>query len=105
MANMDSILGKPKGNEDGEHWLTVSDLMAGLMMVFLFIAIAFMRHVSIERDKIKDVAVAYQQNQVAIFDALNEEFRNDLSQWKAMKKHCLFSLILQKCYLLLAKVR
>tara|TARA_Y100000310_G_scaffold288086_2_gene313424 strand:+ start:8695 stop:9411 length:717 start_codon:yes stop_codon:yes gene_type:complete len=83
MANMDSILGKPKGNEDGEHWLTVSDLMAGLMMVFLFIAIAFMRHVSIERDKIKDVAVAYQQNQVAIFDALNEEFRNDLSQWKA----------------------
>ena len=37
MANMDSILGKPKGNEDGEHWLTVSDLMAGLMMVFLSI--------------------------------------------------------------------
>ena len=72
MANMDSILGKPKEKEDGEHWLTVSDLMAGLMMVFLFIAIAFMRHVSIERDKIKDVAVAYQQNQVAIFDALND---------------------------------
>ena len=75
---MDSILGKPKEKEDGEHWLTVSDLMAGLMMVFLFIAIAFMRHVSIERDKIKDVAVAYQQNQVAIFDALNAEFENDL---------------------------
>tara|TARA_B100000519_G_scaffold154568_1_gene135784 strand:+ start:4775 stop:5491 length:717 start_codon:yes stop_codon:yes gene_type:complete len=83
MANMDSILGKPKEKEDGEHWLTVSDLMAGLMMVFLFIAIAFMRHVSIERDKIKDVAVAYQQNQVAIFDALNTEFKNDLEQWKA----------------------
>ena len=83
MSDMESILGKPRDKEDGEHWLTVSDLMAGLMMVFLFIAIAFMRHVSIERDKIKDVAVAYQQNQVAIFDALNEEFRNDLSQWKA----------------------
>jgi outer membrane protein OmpA-like peptidoglycan-associated protein len=57
--------------------------MAGLMMVFLFIAIAFMRHVSIERDKIKDVAVAYQQNQVAIFDALNSEFKNDLVAWQA----------------------
>ena len=33
MANMDSILGKPKEKEDGEHWLTVSDLMAGLMML------------------------------------------------------------------------
>jgi outer membrane protein OmpA-like peptidoglycan-associated protein len=83
MAEMNSIFGSPRGKEDGEHWLTVSDLMAGLMMVFLFIAIAFMRHVSIERDKIKDVAVAYQQNQVAIFDALNEEFQNDLLRWKA----------------------
>lgn len=83
MSDMSSIFGSPRQKEDGEHWLTVSDLMAGLMMVFLFIAIAFMRHVSIERDKIKDVAVAYQQNQVAIFDALNAEFENDLSKWEA----------------------
>ncbi|KGJ97946.1 flagellar motor protein MotB [Colwellia psychrerythraea] len=83
MSSLDSIFGSSQHKEDGEHWLTVSDLMAGLMMVFLFIAIAFMRHVSIERDKIKDVAVAYQQNQVAIFDALNSEFENDLVSWQA----------------------
>jgi len=83
MSSTHSIFGSSKQKEDGEHWLTVSDLMAGLMMVFLFIAIAFMRHVSIERDKIKDVAVAYQQNQVAIFDALNSEFTNDLISWQA----------------------
>jgi outer membrane protein OmpA-like peptidoglycan-associated protein len=83
MSSTNSIFGSSQQKEDGEHWLTVSDLMAGLMMVFLFIAIAFMRHVSIERDKIKDVAVAYQQNQVAIFDALNSEFKNDLAAWKA----------------------
>jgi outer membrane protein OmpA-like peptidoglycan-associated protein len=83
MSNLESIFGKHARNEDGEHWLTVSDLMAGLMMVFLFIAIAFMRHVSVERDKIKDVAVAYQENQVAIFDALNAEFDKDLASWKA----------------------
>ncbi|WP_246058201.1 OmpA/MotB family protein [Litorilituus lipolyticus] len=83
MSSINNIFGSSKQKEDGEHWLTVSDLMAGLMMVFLFIAIAFMRHVSIERDKIKDVAVAYQQNQVAIFDALNTEFENDLTSWQA----------------------
>jgi outer membrane protein OmpA-like peptidoglycan-associated protein len=83
MSTTNSIFGSSKQKDDGEHWLTVSDLMAGLMMVFLFIAIAFMRHVSIERDKIKDVAVAYQQNQVAIFDALNSEFANDLVSWQA----------------------
>ena len=83
MSATNSIFGTSKKADDGEHWLTVSDLMAGLMMVFLFIAIAFMRHVSIERDKIKDVAVAYQENQVAIFDALNSEFQNDLISWQA----------------------
>ena len=83
MSSTDSIFGSSQKTDDGEHWLTVSDLMAGLMMVFLFIAIAFMRHVSIERDKIKDVAVAYQENQVAIFNALNAEFKSDLITWKA----------------------
>jgi len=80
---MNSIFGRTKEVDDGEHWLTVSDLMAGLMMVFLFIAIVFMRNVSNERDKIKDVAVAYQENQVAIFEALNNEFESDLSTWQA----------------------
>jgi outer membrane protein OmpA-like peptidoglycan-associated protein len=83
MSSTDKIFGASKQQDDGEHWLTVSDLMAGLMMVFLFIAIAFMRHVSIERDKIKDVAVAYQENQVAIYDKLNVEFANDLKNWDA----------------------
>jgi hypothetical protein len=46
--------------EDSDHWMSVSDLMSGLMIVFLFISIALMRTALIERDKIKQVAVAYQ---------------------------------------------
>lgn len=69
--------------EDESHWLTVSDLMAGLMMVFLFIAIALMRNAIAERDKIKEVAVAYQENQVAIYQALMKEFEQDLGRWNA----------------------
>lgn len=81
---MERIIGKPTESADsGEHWLTISDLMAGLMMVFLFIAIVFMLHTQNENQKIKDVAVAYQQNQVAIYQALNEEFSEDLVKWGA----------------------
>lgn len=81
---MDNYFGKQHGPaETGEHWLTISDLMAGLMMVFLFIAIVFMLHTQNEGQKIKEVAISYQQNQVAIFDALNHEFKNDLSRWGA----------------------
>ncbi|SFP98059.1 Outer membrane protein OmpA [Nitrosomonas cryotolerans] len=74
----------PRVTEQEEtHWLSVSDLMAGLMMVFLFIAIALMRDAFMERDKIREVAVAYQENQVAIYEALMGEFAEDLPRWNA----------------------
>lgn len=72
---------KKQNNED--HWLSVSDLMAGLMMVFLFISIALMRNAMVERDLIKDVAVAYQENQVSIYESLMKEFEKDLDKWNA----------------------
>lgn len=69
--------------QDSEHWISMSDLMAGLMMVFLVISVAFMRYVQIEKDKIKEVAVAYQNSQVALYQALEEEFRGELPKWDA----------------------
>lgn len=69
--------------QEESHWLSISDLMAGLMMVFLFIAVALMREAFVERDQIKQVAVAYQDNQVAIFEALVSEFKHDLKAWDA----------------------
>lgn len=75
---------KPRTSEQEEnHWLSVSDLMAGLMVVFLFIAIALMRNALIERDRIKEVAVAYQETQVNIYNALKDEFTDDLEPWNA----------------------
>ncbi|MBL3601799.1 MAG: OmpA family protein [gamma proteobacterium endosymbiont of Lamellibrachia anaximandri] len=77
--------------EEEDHWISVSDLMAGLMMVFLFVSIALMRtaflerdEVKVERDKIQEIAIAYQENQVAIYDALVEEFDQDLEKWSAV---------------------
>lgn len=85
MSQLKRLFGKGHGGGSGDehHWLSVSDLMAGLMMVFLFISIALMRHALLERDRIKEVAVAYQENQVAIYDALMDEFRDDLDAWDA----------------------
>lgn len=85
MSRLRSIFGKghSAGTGDEHHWLSVSDLMAGLMMVFLFISIALMRSALLERDRIKEVAVAYQENQVAIYEALMDEFEGDLDRWQA----------------------
>ncbi len=73
----------PAGQGDEEHWLSISDLMSGLMIIFLFVSIALMRDAMIERDTIKEVAVAYQENQVEIYDALMHEFHDDLANWDA----------------------
>lgn len=85
---MDRIFGKATPPADSlvqqdEHWISMSDLMAGLMMVFLFISVAFMRYVQVERDKVKEVAVAYQNSQVALYEELSREFESDLIQWDA----------------------
>jgi outer membrane protein OmpA-like peptidoglycan-associated protein len=80
---INSLLRSKHDEQEESHWLSVSDLMAGLMMVFLFIAIALMRNAYEERKKIKEVAVAYQQNQVAIYEALNSEFEKNLKLWNA----------------------
>lgn len=80
-----SIFGnfKTGARQDSEHWMGVSDLMAGLMMVFLFISVTFMRYVLIEKDRIQEIAVTYQNTQVAIYEQLVEEFEDDLEQWEA----------------------
>ena len=55
-----------------EQWLSVSDLMSGLMIVFLFIAITYMRTVKQENTKMREVAVAYQENQVSIYERIQK---------------------------------
>lgn len=80
---MADLLNSRAAEQEEHHWLSVSDLMAGLMVVFLFIAIALMRDALIEQKRIKDIAVAYQETQVAIYEELMREFEKDLSKWNA----------------------
>lgn len=69
--------------EQEEHWVSVSDLMAGLMMVFLLVAIVFMVNAEIERNKIRDVAVLYDRLRTQLYEDLKKEFAPDLVRWGA----------------------
>ncbi|MEE6031718.1 OmpA/MotB family protein [Avibacterium paragallinarum] len=63
-------------NREDSQWLPVSDLMSGLMILFLFIAIGFILNT-------KKVAENYQDKQKQIYQALEKEFFYDLTYWKA----------------------
>lgn len=65
------------------EWINISDLMAGLMMIFLFIAISYMNSLQIRARQIKKIAVAYQELQDDLYRELYEEFKYDLPRWKA----------------------
>ena len=79
---MQSIIGRDTSEENNE-WLAISDLMAGLMVIFLFIAVGFIRPAIEQNLKIKDIAKTWQQNETEIYEALVKEFSNDLRRWNA----------------------
>jgi outer membrane protein OmpA-like peptidoglycan-associated protein len=68
---------------DEAHWIPLSDLMTGLMVMFLLIAVTFMMHVEEEAYNVRQVAVAYSEIKDALFEDLQAEFKNDLPKWKA----------------------
>jgi outer membrane protein OmpA-like peptidoglycan-associated protein len=65
------------------HWIPLSDLMTGLMVIFLLIAVIYMVKVEADTDRIKSVAIAYSEIRDALFEDLHSEFQNDLGKWKA----------------------
>ena len=71
----------PKEQETEEHWVSISDVMAGLMVIFLFIAISYMLNVRLKADEIivyrnevEKLLDAYKNLQAALYKELRAEF-------------------------------
>jgi len=60
---------------DDEQWMPVSDLMALLMLIFMFIAIIFVRTV-VDQEKV------FQEECDKIYRVLEAEFEDDFVNWK-----------------------
>lgn len=69
--------GIQNSNNDDSEWLPISDLMSGLMVLFLFIAISLIMQV-------RQTAEKYKDTQQAIYKALMQEFEKDLKKWGRM---------------------
>ena len=69
--------------ETEEHWISISDVMAGLMMIFLFIAIIYMVDIKKDKDDLVEKAVNYLKLKDRIYKDLHNEFRPDFLKWRA----------------------
>ena len=74
----------PKEHETEEHWISISDVMAGLMVIFLFIAISYMLNARLNVDKImvyknevEKLLDAYKNLQEVLYKDLYTEFEGN----------------------------
>jgi outer membrane protein OmpA-like peptidoglycan-associated protein len=72
-----------RSQEKDEYWISISDMMSGLMLVFLFIAVAYMSKITDENEQYIQVVQAYDEVQDDLYQELFKEFHNDLSKWNA----------------------
>jgi outer membrane protein OmpA-like peptidoglycan-associated protein len=89
--SLDKANARSKPQED--HWVPLSDLMTGLMMIFLLVAIVFMLQVKrneakiIEaQNKVREIATRYTDLRGQLYDELSAEFKDDLPKWRASIK-------------------
>lgn len=69
--------------ENEEHWIAVSDLMSGLMIVFLLISVMYLVIVEQKNEQIERVVVLYEDLREELYQDLYAEFEQDLPRWGA----------------------
>lgn len=70
--------------ERDEYWISVSDLMAGLMMVFLFLMIVYVRSSDEKMQTAQEIVAEWRDTEYEIYLALKDEFEADLARWNAI---------------------
>lgn len=66
------------------EWMSISDMMSGLMLIFLFIAIGFMIEVESEKESMKAIAISYRDTKADLNEVLYSEFEDNLKEWNAV---------------------
>lgn len=85
-----------KGKQEDDPWISISDLMSVLMMVFLFVSITYMVKITIEKNRIETIAVTYENLQNELYLDLKKEFEKDLDTWNAVLDESTLSIRFEK---------
>lgn len=68
-------------NKKDNFWIPYADLMTVLMVVFLFISIAYMGLVQFQKNEQDKIFKEYKETKESLYKDLNEEFKNDFKKW------------------------
>lgn len=69
------------GTKKESHWIPLADLMTVLMVIFLFMSISYMALVEKRQKEQNQIFKDYEESKVALYNELNEAFKNDFARW------------------------
>lgn len=73
----------PLSGQQEAQWISLSDLMTGLMMLFMLIAVSFMLKVQADVKTQRAAINIYKNVRQDLYQDLSDEFKGDLSKWGA----------------------
>ena len=72
-----------ENKKSNDFWISISDLMSGLMVIFLFIAVAYMYEIKDIFQGVIYVTEGFEDTEKSLYKELMKEFKNDLENWNA----------------------
>ena len=75
---------KMSSSHEEAQWISLSDLMTSLMMLFMLIAVAFMLKVQAEEARARNEAQLYREIRQDLYKDLYMEFKDRLTVWNAV---------------------
>ncbi len=64
-----------------EYWIAVSDLMSGLMMVFMLISVTYLVILDRKNKEVQQEVIPYADLRDALYTDLEQEFSRDMQRW------------------------
>jgi outer membrane protein OmpA-like peptidoglycan-associated protein len=70
------------GNQEDKYWISISDMMTGLMVIFMFIAISYILEVQKKEDEIKAILGNFENYKAELRTEFAEMLEKDLAKWR-----------------------
>ena len=66
------------------NWMSFSDLMTGLMVIFMFIAISYIEQINKKQEQRDDIFREFKSAKDELYQELKTEFQDDFEAWKVI---------------------
>ena len=70
--------------QEENHWISLSDMMTGLMIIFMFIAIAYIRQIENEQMQRDIIFEEFKATKDTLYAELSQEFKDDFEKWEVI---------------------